>query len=272
MKYAVVITAKNEEKYLEKTLSAVRKQTIQPSQIIVVDDGSTDKTNEIAKKYADVVIRMVDRGYWTVGSELAKVLNEGLKRVRKDTDYVLICGADDVLSPNYVEGIVTRMKENPRLVVASGRDKRGPYFKRHPRGVRVVDANFWRRTNGLRYPEVPGYESWLYFKARQLGYETWSFRDMVFESQRPEGSMFRSADVARLWGEAMYALGYDWKYALGRIAITFLKSPRTAWNMFLGWFLHRGVRRLDIADWVGRMQKNLFWERVQTIIKRRGRK
>lgn len=272
MKYAVVMTARNEEKYLEKTLLAIKGQTIRPGQIIVVDDGSTDKTNEIAKKYADTVIRMPDRGYWTLGVERIRVLNEGLKRVRQDIDYVLTCGADNVLSPNYVEGIITRMKENPKLVVASGRDKRGPYFKGHPRGVRVVNANFWRQVNGLLYPEVPGHESWLYFKARESGYEAMSFRDIVFESQRHEGSMFRSADKARLRGEAMYALGYDWKYALGRIAIIFLKNPGTAWNMFLGWFLHKGVKRLAIANWIGRMQKDLFWRRVQSIIKRGGRK
>jgi glycosyltransferase involved in cell wall biosynthesis len=272
MEYAVVITARNEEKYLEKTLSAISKQTVRPSQIIVVDDGSTDRTSEIAEKYANVVIRMADRGYWTLGVERVKVLNEGLKRVMKSVDYVLTCGADDVLSTNYVESIVERMKINPRLVVASGRNRKGAFFEGHPRGVRVVDADFWKKINGLQYPEVPGYESWLYLKAKELGYEAISFRNIFFEPQRPKGSMFRSSRKARLRGEAMYALGYDWKYALGRIFVTFLKSPRTALNMLLGWFLHIGVKRLDVADWVGQMQRNLFWRRIQTIAKRRGRK
>jgi len=70
----------------------------------------------------------------------------------------------------------------------------------------------------------------------------------------------------------MYALGYDWKYALGRCALTFFKSPKAGIDMFRGWLLHRDVERLDVADWVNQIQKNIFWKRVLEIIKRRGRK
>jgi hypothetical protein len=42
--------------------------------------------------------------------------------------------------------------------------------------------------------------------------------------------------------------------------------------MFLGWLLHKNVKRLDIADWVNQMQKKRFWKRVLEIIKRRGRR
>ena len=55
MKLTVVIPALNEEKYIEKTLKSVREQTIKP-EIIVVDSGSSDKTVEIAEKYADKIL------------------------------------------------------------------------------------------------------------------------------------------------------------------------------------------------------------------------
>lgn len=269
MKYAVVVPARNEEKYIEKTLYALRKQTVAPSQIIVVDDGSKDRTGEMASMYADVVVRLADRGYGVAGRpELAGVVNEGLRRVGKDVDYVLICGADDVLPEGYVEMIVDRMKADPKLVVASGRAKGEPFFEYHPRGSgRIVDANFWRKVNGLMYPVVWGWETWLCYRAMQLGYEARCFRDVITGLQRPT-----RLGKAGLWGKAMYALGYDWKYALGRCLLTFFKNPKAGWNMFWGWFLHKDVNRLDTADWVGQMQKNLFWKRVQAIIKRRGRR
>jgi len=269
MKCAVVVIARNEEKCIEKALSALRKQTVPSSQIIVVDDGSKDRTSLIASHYADVVVRLPDRGFGVAGRpELAEVVNEGLRRVENDVDYVLICGADDILSEDYVETIVRRMKGDPKLVVASGMVEGEPYFESHPRGGgRVVDARFWREVNGLRYPVVWGWESWLCFKAMQLGYEIRSFQDVVIGLHR-----LTRLGKAGLWGKAMYALGYDWKYALGRCLLTFFKNPKAGWNMFWGWFLHKDVNRLDTADWVGQMQKNLFWKRVQTIIKRRGRR
>lgn len=269
MKYAVVTRARNEERLIEKTLKALKNQTIPPSQIIVVDDGSTDLTSEIASKYSDVVVRLPDRGYNVAGKpELAKVANEGFRRVREDIDYVLVCDADHTLQKDYFETISKKMKANPKIVIASGRVKGEPYFESHPRGSgRVIDARFWRKTNGLKYPEVWGWEDWICFRAVQLGYECQSFSDVVTELQRPT-----RLGKARLWGKAMYALGYDWKYALGRCALTFVKNPKAGLSMLLGWLLHRNVERLDIADWVNQMQKGQFWKRVRTIIKRGGRR
>ena len=268
MKYAVVVLARNEEKCIEKALSALRKQTVVPDQIIVVDDGSTDRTSLIASDYADVVVQLPDRGYGVAGRpELAKVVNEGLRRVEKDVDYVLICGADNILPEGYVETIVDRMEANPKLVIASGKVKGEPFFEFHPRGGgRVVDAKFWREVNGLRYPVEWGWESWLYFKAMQLGYEIRSFRDVAIGLHR-----LTRLGKAGL-GKAMYALGYDWKYALGRCVLTFFKSPKSGVEMFWGWLLHKGVKKFDIADWVNQMQKKMFRKRVLEIIKRRGRK
>ena len=272
IKYAIVVPARNEEKYIEKTLTALRKQTVLPDQIIVVDDGSRDRTVQIASKYADVVVRLPDRGYGVVGTpQLSEVINEGLKRVEEDVDYVSICGADNILPEGFFETMLSRMKANSKLVVASARPKGEPYYEFSPSGTRVVDAKFWRKVNNLRYPVVWGWEDWLYLKALQLGYEARCFRDVVTQPQRPVLTRAR-AWKTRSGGKAMYALGYDWKYGLGRCVLTFLKNPKAGLNLFLGWLLHEDVRRLDIADWVNQMQKDMFWKRVRTIIKRGGRK
>jgi glycosyltransferase involved in cell wall biosynthesis len=54
---SVVIIALNEEKYIETCLKSLKKQDIDKKyEIIVVDGGSTDKTRDIAKKYADKVL------------------------------------------------------------------------------------------------------------------------------------------------------------------------------------------------------------------------
>jgi len=272
MKYAAVIPARNEEKHIERTLSSLKKQTVPPTQIIVVNDGSRDGTQQIASKYTDEVIQLPDRGHSAVGTpELSKVINQGLKRVEKDVDYILICGADNILPEDFSETILNRMKANPKLAVASGTVKGSPYSEQSPSGTRVVDAKFWREVNDLQYPEVWGWEDWLYLKALQLGYEAKCFRDVVTQPQRPRLTHER-AWKARLWGKAMYALGYDWKYALGRCILTSVRSPKAGLNMLFGWLLHRDVEKLDIADWVNQMQKDLFSKRVSTVIRRGGRK
>lgn len=54
---SVIIPAYNAEKDLEECLSSLRKQTYQPKEIIVVDDGSTDRSAEIAEKMGAIVVR-----------------------------------------------------------------------------------------------------------------------------------------------------------------------------------------------------------------------
>ena len=56
-KISIIIPTKNEERYLPGLLESIKKQTVQPYEIIVADAGSTDRTVEIAKKYGAKVIK-----------------------------------------------------------------------------------------------------------------------------------------------------------------------------------------------------------------------
>lgn len=68
MDVSVIIPAYNEEKYIERTLKA-----IQNAEIIVVCNGCTDKTEDIAKKYADKVIVLQEKGVSRARNAGAKV-------------------------------------------------------------------------------------------------------------------------------------------------------------------------------------------------------
>ena len=90
MGYEAVIPARNEERHLEKPLLAIRRQSIPPNKIIVVNDGSTDRTSEIAEKYADIVVELSDRGYNVIAtSAISGVINQGLMRTSPDSEHIL---------------------------------------------------------------------------------------------------------------------------------------------------------------------------------------
>ncbi len=255
-----IIFARNEKNYIRDTITSLKSQTM-PVDIILVDDGSTDGTGDIAREMGCFVIDLPYHEESYVGRpELAERVNVGLKVAREeDYDYVLIVGADHPLPPDYVRKIVSRMEANPKLVVASGRIKGEPYDEQVPRGSgRIVRASFWKKESNMQYPVAWGWEAWLYLKALERGYETRCFGDIVTEVKRTT-----SLRKAGYLGKAMYALGYDWKYALGRCLLTFLRSPRAGLSMFWGWARHKDVERLEIANWVSKMQKKRFWEKVR---------
>ena len=58
---SIIIPAHNEERYIEKTLSHIKKQSYRNIEIIVVDDGSIDNTTKKAKIYADKIIKLKKR-------------------------------------------------------------------------------------------------------------------------------------------------------------------------------------------------------------------
>jgi N-acetylglucosaminyltransferase len=108
----VIVPAHNEEAGLPATLEAIRRQTVPPDKVVVVDDGSTDRTGEVAAAYGATVLRPPHN----LGSK-AKAQNHALPAC--DTDLVLAVDADTVLAPDYIEKIKPAF-DDPEVVVAAG--------------------------------------------------------------------------------------------------------------------------------------------------------
>jgi N-acetylglucosaminyltransferase len=108
----VIVPAHNEELGLPATLDALRRQTVPPEEIIVVDDGSADRTGEVAASYGVTVLRPPRN----LGSK-ARAQNHALPHCR--TDLVLAVDADTVLAPDYIEKIKPAFAD-PEVVVAAG--------------------------------------------------------------------------------------------------------------------------------------------------------
>ena len=259
----VVIPARNEEETLPVTLKRLKAQTLRPRVIVVVDDGSTDKTAEIARKMnCTVVSRSPHKESYLGKPELAEVVNAGLSQVSKICGYVLILGADHKLPPNYIEELVKRMEKNSKLVIAGGIIRGEPAMETLVRGSgRLVKAGWWRRLNGMRYPVAYGWEPWLCYKALSLNFKVKSFPDLVTDARPTSLASMKAREL----GKSMKGLGYDMKYALGRVALTFLRGHFKESLAMLQGYLSQ-IERLDVADWVNHYQKRTFWKRLKEIL------
>ncbi|MTJ10250.1 MULTISPECIES: glycosyltransferase family A protein [unclassified Anabaena] len=110
---SVIIPVYNCEKYLAQAIESVLAQTYQPLEIIVIDDGSTDASAEIAKGFGSVVQYCCQ-----VNSGTAAARNRGLELAKGD--YFAFLDADDL----WVEDKLTRQMaafiNNPNLDVVFG--------------------------------------------------------------------------------------------------------------------------------------------------------
>ena len=55
LEVSVIIPANNAEQWIGRAITSVLNQTVMPAEILVVDDGSTDRTAQAAQKYGAVI-------------------------------------------------------------------------------------------------------------------------------------------------------------------------------------------------------------------------
>jgi glycosyltransferase involved in cell wall biosynthesis len=113
---SILIPAHNAEAWIADTIESAIGQTWPRKEIIIVDDGSTDQTLAVARRFASkdvAVVRQENQGAAAARNH-AFSLSQG--------DYVQWLDADDLLSPDKVEKQVELAKEleNPRILLSSG--------------------------------------------------------------------------------------------------------------------------------------------------------
>ena len=110
---SIITPCYNGEPYLKRYFEAILKQTYQHMELIFVDDGSTDRTSEIAENYRE---KLEDRGirYIHLKQEnrgQASALNQGLKYFTGE--YLTWPDSDDVMTPECIEEKVIYLLKNP---------------------------------------------------------------------------------------------------------------------------------------------------------------
>ena len=114
---SVVVPAYNEESYIAEALDAIFAQTDAPLEVIVVDDGSTDATAEIAGSYGDRVRLFGQENRGCPGA-----FDTGFREAAGD--FVALCPADDVWEPRKLEWQRETLARHPEVDVSFGAAER----------------------------------------------------------------------------------------------------------------------------------------------------
>ena len=219
--YFAIVTCRNSEDDIQAALASLRKQTLAPQYVIVIDDGSTDNTSEILTQIRQNwrslhVIRHNDLGY-DIG-RVVKNWNEAITYSRnKDlahTTYHMIATDDTIYPPGYAKELVDFMDGNSSIAIASGNYTKYVPDKPHGAG-RFVRNSFFEQTHwGGLYPELMGYESAILYESERLGNRYTILPDAKFHHSRPLGTHHKFYE----FGASMKTLGYHPIFVWGRFA------------------------------------------------------
>ncbi|MGB8691231.1 MAG: glycosyltransferase family A protein, partial [Microcoleus sp.] len=110
MNVSIIIPAYNSAETIAETLTSVQAQTVSHWEAIIVDDGSSDRTTEVANQFVtDRRIRLLSQS--NQGVSVAR--NAGIALAK--FDWLLFLDADDWISPLYLEKMAAALQKDPSL-------------------------------------------------------------------------------------------------------------------------------------------------------------
>lgn len=116
VRVTVFIAVYNGERFIERTIDSVLKQTLDEFELLIIDDCSTDKTREIVASYKDRRIRL-EENQRNMGQPFTR--NRGLALA--ESEYIAVLDADDVCEPERLQRSVQYLDAHPDVAaIGSG--------------------------------------------------------------------------------------------------------------------------------------------------------
>jgi glycosyltransferase involved in cell wall biosynthesis len=225
---AVIIACYNQAHFLSEAIESILDQSYRPIQIIVVDDGSTDNTAQVAAGYSGVrLLRQENQG-------LSAARNAGL-RTSQGT-YVVFLDADDRLLPEALETGVKSLNAHPecafvyghiKLIAADGSALPTPYQSGIKTGhyVELLRHNYiWSpgavMYRGAIFNSVSGFNSLINASADfdlniriARSFPVYCHNKVILEYRRHDANMSR--DLALMLRTSINVRRSQWKHVRG---------------------------------------------------------
>ena len=247
--YVLITPARNEARYIEKTLDSMVSQTVLPQKWVIVNDGSTDETSNIVSRYLDANpwIQLIDRPIRKERNFAAKVhaFNVGQEAV-SSLDYEIIgnLDADVSLDPDHFEFLMQQFANDDQLGVAGTVFREEGYYsetdsfegQNHVSGqCQIFRRKCFEDIGGYRPNEAGGIDWMAVTTARMKGWKTRSFREKCFFHYRSMGTAERSKLASSFsYGEKDYYLGGSPIWEIFRVAYRMVKKPYIVDGLAIG--------------------------------------
>ncbi|MBF8148298.1 glycosyltransferase family 2 protein [Winogradskyella sp. F6397] len=111
--FSVVISVYNKEKHIQQTIESVLNQTFKDFEIIVINDGSTDNSENIISAYEDKRIKLIT----TANQGASNARNRGLKEAT--SNYIALLDGDDTWDASFLQHMYDAIQKFPELNIFS---------------------------------------------------------------------------------------------------------------------------------------------------------
>lgn len=277
MNFYIIIPAHNEQECIALTLHSLINQTLLPKRLVVINDNSTDKTQDIVDgfkaKYSWIeLINSKSSNQHLPGSKIIHAFYKGYETL--DTNYDVICKFDaDLIFPNnYLEQLSIHFKNNKKLGMASGFcyiEKNGEWVlenltrKDHIRGaLKAYKKDCFLQIGKLK-PSM-GWDTVDELLAKYYGWEILTDESLRVKHLKPTGMSYSKASKY-LQGEAMHKMRYGFIITfISALKLAFKKKSFSLFKYYISGYFKAKKEKIDflVSEEEGKFIRNLRWKGI----------
>lgn len=275
MDFYIIIPAHNEENSIGLTLDSLAKQTLKPKQVVVVNDNSTDNTEDVVEGYAEKhfwikLVNAKSSNQHLPGSKIINAFYKGFETL--DDNYDIICKFDaDLIFPNnYLEKLSIHFKANEKLGMAAGFcyiEKNGDWIlenltrKDHIRGA----LKAYRKACFLEIGKLKssmGWDTVDELLAQYYGWKILTEETLHVKHLKPTGISYNKASKY-LQGEAMYKMRYGFLITfISAVKLAYRKKSFNLFKDYMGGYFEAKKNQFEflVTEEEGQFIRNLRWK------------
>jgi glycosyltransferase involved in cell wall biosynthesis len=237
MNYYLIIPTYNEESFIALTLQSLVSQTVLPKKVIVVNDGSTDKTAEIVMAFAKenpfiTLVNKTSEAIHLPGSKVIQAFHEGEKHIDDNYDILVKIDADLIFPSNYFETIIKHFESDDQIGMVGGFcyiEKNGEWVlenltdKDHIRGaLKAYRKETFQQIGGLK--PAMGWDTVDELLCKFYNWRVVTDASLHVKHLKPTGANYNKAARYKQ-GNAFYTLGYGfWITSIASAKLALMKK------------------------------------------------
>ncbi|OBQ56048.1 glycosyltransferase family 2 protein [Tamlana sp. s12] len=279
MNFYIVIPAHNEESSIGATLKSLAAQSLSPKRVVVVNDNSTDNTQNIVSAFAEKypfisLVNSISSNKHLPGSKIINAFYKGYETL--DDDYDVICkfDADLIFPENYLVQLANHFEADNNLGMASGFcyiEKNGDWIlenltrKDHIRGALKAYRKKCFIEIGKLKPSM-GWDTVDELLAKYYGWTILTDETLHVKHLKPTGISYNKASKY-LQGEAMYKMRYGFMITLISAAkLAYKKQSISLFKDYMAGYFKAKKKQVDflVNEKEGQFIRNLRWKGMRS--------
>jgi glycosyltransferase involved in cell wall biosynthesis len=277
LNFYIIIPAHNEESSIGLTLDSLVNQTLQPKRIVVVNDNSTDTTQDIVESYTSKyswidLVNSKSSNEHLPGSKIINAFYKGYESL--DSNYDVLCkfDADLIFPKNYLEQLSIHFNKNEKLGMVSGFchiKKNGDWIlenltrKDHIRGaLKAYKQDCFLQIGKLK-PSM-GWDTVDELLAKFYGWELLTDESLHVKHLKPTGISYNNASKY-LQGEAMFKMRYGLIITcISALKLAYKKGSFSLFIDYLAGYFKAKKENIEflVSEEEGKFIRDLRWKGI----------